>query len=109
LATTVLRAFAYAFMTAPWQVLFISLLHGPTFGAMWVAGVAYVDELAGERLGATAQSVFSSAVYGGGTAVGALLGGYLYDTVGVITAFQFAGWACLVALFIFWAMNQFFP
>ncbi|NJN53670.1 MAG: MFS transporter, partial [Anaerolineae bacterium] len=67
---TVIRAFAYVFMTAPWQVLPISLLHGPTFAAMWAAGVAYADESAPPGLGATAQGLFSSVVFGLGAALG---------------------------------------
>ncbi|NKQ35864.1 MAG: MFS transporter, partial [Chloroflexi bacterium] len=55
----VIRAFAYAGMTAPWQALIISLLHGLSFGLMWIAGVAYADKNAPAGLGATAQGVFN--------------------------------------------------
>ncbi|MBX3057924.1 MAG: MFS transporter [Anaerolineae bacterium] len=102
---TVIRAFAYAWMTAPWQVLPISLLHGPTFAAMWVAGVAYADENAPPGLGATAQGLFSSAVFGLGAALGAFTGGYLYDAYGAVAAFQWAGWASLAALLLFIGAN----
>ena len=101
---TVIRAFAYVAMTAPWQVLFISLLHGPTFAAMWTAAVAYSDEVAPAGLGATAQGLFSSVVMGFGVALGAFVGGFLYEASGALMAFQFAGWASLLALLIFtWA------
>lgn len=106
LVGTVVRAFAYVFMTAPWQVLPISLLHGPTFAAMWAAGVAYADELAPPGLGATAQALFSSAVFGLGAALGAFIGGYLYETAGAVATFQFAGWASLLALVLFLWMNR---
>ncbi|MCL4266305.1 MAG: MFS transporter [Anaerolineae bacterium] len=102
---TVIRAFAYVWMTAPWQVLPISLLHGPTFAAMWVAGVAYADENAPPGLGATAQGLFSSAVFGLGAALGAFTGGYLYDVHGAVAAFQWAGWASLAALLLFIGAN----
>jgi PPP family 3-phenylpropionic acid transporter len=102
---TVVRAFAYAMMTAPWQVLPISLLHGPTFAAMWVAGVAYADETAPPGLGATAQGLFSSAVFGLGAALGAFTGGYLYEDYGAVVAFQWAGWAALAALLLFIGAN----
>jgi MFS family permease len=106
LAITVIRAFAYVFMTAPWQVLPISLLHGPSFAAMWAAGVAYADETAPLGLGSTAQGMFGSAVFGLGAALGAFSGGYLYDTVGAVATFQWAGWASLVALLLFVWMNR---
>lgn len=103
---TVVRAFAYVLMTAPWQVLPISLLHGPTFAAMWAAGVAYADESAPPGLGATAQGIFSGVVLGLGVALGAFVGGFLYEAYGALVVFQFAGWAALVALLIFLWMNR---
>ncbi len=103
---TVVRAFAYVAMTAPWQVLVISLLHGPTFAAMWSAGVAYADESAPPGLGATAQGIFSGFVIGLGSALGAFVGGYLYEAYGALVAFQFAGWAALLALLVFLWVNR---
>lgn len=109
LAIMVIRAFAYANMTTPWQVLIISLLHGPTFSAMWAAGVAYADENAAPGFGATAQGVFSGTVLGLGSALGAFMGGYFYDRSGTVAAFQWAGWASLAALVIFiWAHRHTF-
>ena len=84
LAFMVIRVFAYASMTAAWQVLLISLLHGPTFSAMWSAGVAYADETAVTGLSATAQGVFSGTVLGLGAALGAVVGGFLYDSSGAV-------------------------
>ncbi len=105
----VIRSFAYANMTAPWQVLVISLLHGPTFSAMWAAGVAYANEIAPPGLGATAQGVFNGTVLGLGTALGAFTGGYIYEASGAVSAFQLAGWASLTALLVFvWAHRQSF-
>lgn len=103
---TVVRAFAYVLMTAPWQVLPISLLHGPTFAAMWAAGVAYADESAPPGLGATAQGIFSGVVLGLGVALGAFVGGFLYEAYGALVVFQFAGWAALMALIIFLWVNR---
>jgi PPP family 3-phenylpropionic acid transporter len=106
MGATVIRAFAYVAMTAPWQVLPISLLHGPTFAALWAAGVAYADQTAPAGLGATAQGLFGSAVFGLGAALGAFIGGYLYDVYGAVVAFQFAGWVSLLALLVFLAANR---
>jgi PPP family 3-phenylpropionic acid transporter len=109
LLCTVIRAFAYVWMTAPWQVLPISLLHGPAFAAMWSAGVAYADESAPPGLGATAQGMLGGAVFGVGAGLGAFVGGYLYDTAGAVATFQFAGWASLLALLVFvWANRRVF-
>ncbi|MCP4360918.1 MAG: MFS transporter [Chloroflexi bacterium] len=109
LGGTIVRAFAYAAMSAPWQVLPISLLHGPTFAVMWTAGVAYADELAPPGLGATAQGMFSSAVFGLGAGLGAFSGGILYDAYGGAVTFQWIGWVAMATLFIFiWANRSAF-
>jgi len=102
----VIRSFAYANMTAAWQVLVISLLHGPTFSAMWAAGVAYANEIAPPGLGATAQGVFNGTVLGLGTALGAFTGGYLYDASGAVSAFRLAGWASLAAFLVFFLAHR---
>ncbi len=103
---TVVRAFAYVNMTAPWQVLIISLLHGVTFGLMWTAGVAYANKMAPPGLGATAQGVFAGTVMGLGPALGAFSGGILYDAYGAVVAFQWAAVASLMALVLFVGVNR---
>jgi PPP family 3-phenylpropionic acid transporter len=106
IAFTVVRSFAYIGMTEPWQVLIISLLHGPTFALMWAAGVAYAAESAPPGLGATAQGVFSGLAMGLGAALGAFAGGLLIDAYGMVSLFYFAGIAALIALVIFVTINR---
>ena len=103
---TVIRAFGYVNMTAPWQVLIISLLHGPTFALMWASGVAYANKMAPPGLGATAQGVFAGIVMGLGSALGAFTGGIIYDAYGAVAAFQWAGIASLTALLLFVLLNR---
>ena len=98
---TVLRAFLYAGMTAPWQVLVISLLHGPTFAMMWTAGVAYAMSIAPKGLGTTALGVFSGVVFGLGSATGAMTGGWLYQHMGGVAPFIWVGVASMLALIPF--------
>lgn len=102
----VIRALAYVNMTAPWQVLFINLLHGPTFALLWTSGVAYANKMAPPGLGATAQGVFAGTVMGLGSAIGAFSGGFLYDAYGAVVAFQWAGMASLLALILFTWVNR---
>jgi PPP family 3-phenylpropionic acid transporter len=103
---TVVRAFGYVNMSAPWQVLLISLLHGPTFALMWTSGVAYANKMAPPGLGATAQGVFAGTVMGLGSALGAFSGGIIYDAYGALVAFQWAGFASLMALLLFVWVNR---
>lgn len=98
---TAIRAFLYASMTAPWQVLVISLLHGPTFAVMWTAGVAYATQTAPKGLGTTALGVFSGMVFGLGSALGAFTGGLLFQHRGHTAPFIWAGIVSLMALLPF--------
>jgi PPP family 3-phenylpropionic acid transporter len=100
-ALTALRAFLYVGMTAPWQVLVISLLHGPTFAIMWTAGVAYATQTAPKGLGTTALGVFSGMTFGLGSALGSLTGGWLYQHVSGTAPFMWAGIASILALLPF--------
>jgi len=93
-----IRAFAYALMRQPWLVLPISLLHGPSFSAMWTAGVAYAAETAPEGLGATAQALFSSTSFGLGGMMGGFAGGWLYEGVGGSLMYMWVG----IGLFLGW-------
>ena len=73
---------------------------------MWVSGVAYANKMAPPGLGATAQGVFAGTVMGLGPALGAFSGGILYDAYGAVVAFQWAGFASLLALVLFIAVNR---
>ncbi|MCI0393768.1 MAG: MFS transporter [Chloroflexi bacterium] len=101
LLATAVRAFAYAFMPAPWLVLPINLLHGLSFAAMWSAGVAYANSAAPPGLGATAQGVFAGATVGLGSALGAFAGGLVYDSAGPVVLFQATGSLLLVVFLLF--------
>ena len=98
---TAVRALLYVGMTAPWQVLVISLLHGPGFAVMWTAGVAYSNEAAPKGLGTTALAVFSGMTFGLGSALGSVTGGWLYQHVSSTAPFLWAAVALVLALIPF--------
>jgi PPP family 3-phenylpropionic acid transporter len=95
------QAFAYSLMRTPWLVLPIQLLHGPAFSAMWVAGVSYAAEVAPEGVKATAQGLFSGVAMGLRAAIGAFIGGFLYDSIGAAAMFRWGGVVALLALVFF--------
>ena len=80
MVATVIMLLGVGWMRAPWLILVIQLLHGPSFSAMWVASVSLVAEMAPEGMGATAQGIFGSVSMGVGAAVASLLGGVLFQT-----------------------------
>lgn len=107
LAAYVLRALAYTVVSSAWMFLLVQLLHGFTFSAMWVAGVAYADKLAPNGLRATAQALFSSVFLGLGGIAGALIGGLVYDELGTVQIFYIAAAAALAGLVFFaWASRS---
>jgi MFS family permease len=82
LVMLVVRFTGYALAPNPGIVLVFQMLHGPTFAALWLAGVAYVAEIAPPGLGITAQGLFTGVFMGLGSALGALVGGFLFELVG---------------------------
>jgi MFS transporter, PPP family, 3-phenylpropionic acid transporter len=106
LAALAIRVLAYSVMGAAWVVLLIQLLHGPSFAAMWSAGVHYADRLAPPGLGATAQALFTSVMIGLGSAAGGFSGGLLYDAVGPVAMFRLTGAMVFAALLVVLASNH---
>lgn len=107
LMTTSLRAFLYSVFQIPWLVLPIQLLHGPSYAALWVAGVTYADEVSPPGLGATAQGLFAAVFMGFSYAVGAFVGGILYEGVGPVAMFRWIGAFVLLGLIGFLLINSF--
>ncbi|GAB4572910.1 MAG: MFS transporter [Anaerolineae bacterium] len=96
----VLRGLAWGLVTDPTWGLAVQLLHGLSFSALWTAGVLYVNAIAPEGLGASAQALFSTVFWGLSRAAGSLLGGQLYETLGSGMFFIAAGVA-LAGLLVF--------
>lgn len=101
IAAFIVRVFAYSFIRAPWLVLIVQLLHGPSFAAMWMAGVTRASKLAPPGMKATAQGIFSGVTMGVGSAFGAFVGGALYEAYGAATMYQWAGFGMLIGLVYF--------
>ena len=108
LGASVVRAFGYAVVSTPLAALVLQLFHGLTFSAMWAAGVSYANENAPPGLGATAQSVFFSVVFGLSGITGGFLGGILFEKFGGASMFVWSGSGVLVALLMFMIFKLFY-
>jgi len=106
LVMVTVRLVGYALASTPQVALLFQLLHGPTFAAIWMAGVAYMTEIAPPGLGNTAQGLFTGVVMGLGSALGAFLGGYLYQSLGFSQMYALAGGVVLIAAIVFWLRCQ---
>ena len=94
-----IRLVVYPATSSPAVAVTLQLLHGPTFATIWMAGVAYVSEIAPPGLENTAQGIFIGIVKGLGGALGAFIGGFLFQSVGFSKMFLYAGIAVMLAFF----------
>lgn len=86
-----IRNLYYAFVSDSTQILFIQIVHGLTFGVIWLAGVNYAAAHAPRGLNATAQGLFSTVLLSVGFAAGNLLCGVLIDVLGIQRMFAAMG------------------
>ena len=101
-----IRGLALSFVFTPALALFLQLLHGPTFSLMWIAGVSYADQIAPVGFETTAQGLFTGVLLGIGSTAGALLGGWLYEYVGLVSMFRLSGLISLVGLGFLFLMEK---
>ncbi len=76
------RLALYPLIAEPLWIAPVQLLHGPTFAAVWIAGVAYANHLAPRGAGGAAQGLFTGVSIGLGGFAGAILGGIAFEALG---------------------------
>lgn len=83
----------------PYALVAAALIHGLTFGAFYLASVAWMAQHAPGSLRATGQALFAAATFGVGGVIGFRASGALYDRLGGPLLFWVAaGMALLPAL-----------
>jgi len=81
-ATSALRWAGLALATSTAALVTLSLLHGMTFGAFYVAAIAFVARRVPPHLRASGQGLFSAITFGLGGLVGYAAAGAGYDWLG---------------------------
>jgi len=103
------RLLLYSAFNYPAAILLIQLLHGLTFPAIWIAGVAYAHENAPSGLSATGQGLFGALMNGLGTAVGGLLGGVIIQLTSARGMYLLIGAGVLAGVLILAVMQHLIP
>lgn len=106
MAAYVVRALGLSLATEPWQALALQSLHGLTFSAVWVAGVSFAGEMAPKGLGATAQGLMNSVVFGISGITGSLAGGVIFERFGGAGLFRSSALLVLLGLGVFLAAGK---
>lgn len=83
-------------------LLFAQCLHAATFGIYHAVAIQYIHrEFKGAHQG-RGQALYSSISFGAGLALGSLISGYLWDSVGSMQTFLFAAILSLIGAIIAW-------
>uniref|UniRef100_A0A7S0ZL95 Major facilitator superfamily associated domain-containing protein n=1 Tax=Timspurckia oligopyrenoides TaxID=708627 RepID=A0A7S0ZL95_9RHOD len=82
------RFFWYSVLQNPWNVVYVEVLHGITYGALWGTSSVFAHQIAPAGLEATAQSLVGLIHWGIGFTLGSTLGGVLYEHVGAVNTFR---------------------
>ena len=95
-------------------MLAIEPCHGVTFACAWCAIIEFAATHAPKGLEATTQGVFSGVFNGFGSALGAIVGGWLYEVYGPRLMFRVAAalltisWCGHISMRDSWFIEQFF-
>jgi PPP family 3-phenylpropionic acid transporter len=96
----VLRMAGYSLMPSPGWAPAINVLNCVSYAPFWLGSVAYINELAPDNLKSTAQGLMGS-IMSLSAMTGALLGGWLFDSIGSAGLFRVMTGCCVAALLLF--------
>jgi PPP family 3-phenylpropionic acid transporter len=99
--TYAIRWLLFSFIQSPIWALPVQLLQGLSFATFLVASVTYINNHTPKGLRTTGQSLLNTTYFGLGPIVGSLVGGYFYDTVGMIVLFRIITVLTLVGFGVF--------
>jgi len=81
---------------------FAQILHAATFGIYHAVAIQYIHKYFTGKLQGRGQGLYSSASFGAGFAIGSLLTGYGWESLGATACFTIASASAFVAMIIAW-------
>jgi PPP family 3-phenylpropionic acid transporter len=105
--TYAIRWLLFSFIQIPVWVLPVQLLQGLGFSTFIVASVTYINDHTPKSLRTTGQSLLNIVSMGLGPIVGALVGGYFYDVLGMAILFRIITIVTLLGLGVFIIASRF--
>jgi len=81
---------------------FAQLLHAATFGICHAVAIQYIHKYFRGKLQGRGQGLYSSVSFGAGFAIGSLLTGYGWESLGAATCFTIASTSAFAAMVIAW-------
>jgi len=94
------RAFLYSIISEPALAMAVELTHGFSIALLIVTSVEYINKLVPPKWRATGQSLFWAAIYGGGTVIGNISAGALYDYMTMQNVFRIFSVFLLIILIL---------
>jgi len=104
--TSVLRWAGMAVATHPLALVALSLLHGMTFGAFYLAAMSYLAQRVPPEIRASGQALFAAWTFGLGGLFGFLGAGAGYDAFGGHRMFALAALVELLAAACAWSLTR---
>jgi len=102
-----IRWILYAVLSNPLLILLVQATQGISFALFYFSGITFVSQVAPSELQVTGQGIFGAVfTFGLSGIVGSLLGGLIFDVLGVSVMYGIAGLISILAAFLFsWGMK----
>lgn len=91
-----IRWFLFSVIESPYQLIFLQVLHGLSYGVFYLCSFQFVTKLVPKEFQATGQLLFLSTFFAFSGIIGSLAGGKIFDEFGGDTLYQISG--CLALL-----------
>jgi len=81
----------------PWTVVMIQVLHGLSFGLLYIAAVSYICAVSPAELRGSGMGLMATFFGGVAGIAGSLLGGFIIESFNIQTMYQISAVICLVS------------